>query len=97
MLISMEGAGLCAAYPGFIVAPLPAKRTLWEAPTAEAWRSERNWNTNDREMYGMSLDGKLLKMHQDNGLISCSPESWDNWLPEMDSFGILIMIAASLL
>jgi hypothetical protein len=97
MLLNMDQAGICPAYPGFIVAPLPAKKILWEAPTAEAWCLEHNWSLKEREIFGMSSDGELSKIRPENGVLSCSHTTWENWLAETDSFGVLIMIAASML
>jgi hypothetical protein len=48
MLIDIESAVSCAPLAGFAVFPLPAKKVLWGAPNAAAWKTESDVGLRER-------------------------------------------------
>lgn len=97
MLIDIDTAVSCSPLLGFIMCPLPTKKLLWEARDATVWRLEFDAVLKERELFGLATDGQLTKMKIGSGGISTTAIDWGKWYAEMDSFGTLIMIAASLL
>jgi len=97
MLIDIDTAVRCSPLQGFIMCPLPTKKVLWEARDASSWRVEFDATLKERELFGVSTDGQLTKMQIGSEGISTTASDWGKWYAEMDSFGTLIMIAASLL
>jgi hypothetical protein len=106
MLVCVEPATACGIQPGLILAPLPARKQLWEAGDEEQWvqecgRKEVNGG------FGLAMNGDLVTLdeHQKKLLSiqsmepwtsSKSKENWEEWCSGMDGFGALIMLAASL-
>jgi hypothetical protein len=45
----------------------------------------------------MSNDGQLMRLEKKPDSVSFNTSSWEGWCSKMDAFGILVMIAASLL
>ena len=97
-------AVLCDPKPGFVLAPLPARKSLWEACDEAIWRSEIEWSLNDEKDFGLTENGNLVRLKQqvtsgndENSIESISAKNWEDWCSEMDEFGALIMIGASLL
>lgn len=62
MLVYFEPAALCALQSDLILAPLPAKRQLWEALDEVAWKeeSEREFQTS----LGLAANGELVKLEE---------------------------------
>jgi hypothetical protein len=97
MLMDIEGT-LCSTFPGLVIAPLPGKSMLWEARSAEAWQAEYSYSwTLHKETYGISKDGQLVKIDRKQGSTFFNHSPWEDWCSGMDGFGILVMIAASML
>ncbi|PVH83207.1 hypothetical protein DL98DRAFT_547575 [Cadophora sp. DSE1049] len=111
MLIYFEPSGLCELQSDLILAPLPAKKQLWEATSETAWKAERDSAQTQKE-FGLASDGELVKLRDGQrycgnaallyeALGSCrrssgGVENWEEWCLGMDGFGGLIMLAASL-
>lgn len=112
MLIYFEPGSLCDLPSDLVLAPLPARRQLWEAGDEFAWTTESQKEPGVRTSYGLARDGEIVKV--DEGQLSCSdawlsPQywaaetstrstaSWEDWCSGMDGFGGLIMLAASLI
>ncbi|KAI1455217.1 hypothetical protein F4805DRAFT_459960 [Annulohypoxylon moriforme] len=112
MLIYFEPATMCDLPTDFILAPLPAKKQLWEARDEFAWKAESQKEPGIQVSYGLAADGDLVKI--DDGRLSCSdawleyqsldvskpPNStanWEEWCAGIDGFGGLVMLAASLI
>lgn len=109
-LIYFEPAKLCNLQKDLILAPLPAKKHLWEAGDEYMWKmeSERgSWTETD---FGLATSGELVKI--DEGQIYCSDKAlpnglsdaplrstanWEEWCSGMDGLGGLIMLTASLI
>ncbi|KAH7323643.1 hypothetical protein BKA65DRAFT_72282 [Rhexocercosporidium sp. MPI-PUGE-AT-0058] len=112
MLIYFEPSGICELQADLIIAPLPAKKQLWEAPTSQAWHSETTDGAQEQTEFGLAADGELVKLQDGQrycgdatllyeALGSCRRSSggtrgWEEWCLGMDGFGGLVMLAASL-
>lgn len=112
MLIHFEPSGLCELQSDLILAPLPAKKQLWEATSETAWKAEQDNNAQMQKEFGLASDGELVKLKDGQtycgnavllyeALGSCrrssgGVENWEEWCLGMDGFGGLIMLAASL-
>ena len=90
---------------GLILPTLPARKQLWEADTAAKWMTEIERDLGAQTDYGMAVNGDLIKIRQTygnevagygGGLPSRQKADWEEWFSGMDSFGGLVMLAASL-
>ncbi|KAI0424131.1 hypothetical protein F5Y09DRAFT_151858 [Xylaria sp. FL1042] len=112
MLIYFEPVAMCDMPSEFILAPLPAKRQLWEATDEFCWKEENQRYPGTQISFGLAADGSLVELDEDR--LSCSdawlpyrstdaknpPSStgnWEEWCAGIDGFGGLVMLAASLL
>lgn len=110
MLVYFEPAAMCDLQTEFVLAPLPAKRRLWEAGDRFMWKAEMEKDAGKQAAFGLAGNGDLVKLerHQcfsnaelPHGSLkyrhsSFSTANWEDWCLEMDGFGGLIMLAASL-
>jgi hypothetical protein len=111
MLIYFEPAAMCELQKDLILAPLPAKKQLWEARDEFVWKTEIERDSGVQTDFALAADGELVKM--DEGQLYCgesmllyqpldhlkssdSTEYWEEWCSGMDGFGGLVMLAASL-
>ncbi|KAL5315471.1 hypothetical protein ACEPPN_016339 [Leptodophora sp. 'Broadleaf-Isolate-01'] len=110
MLVYFEPSGICELQADLILAPLPAKKQLWEASDEVVWKSEKDDAQTD---FGLAADGELVKLHDGQrycsdavllyeALGSCrrssgATENWEEWCLGMDGFGGLVMLVASLI
>ena len=63
MLIYFEPSGLCELQSDLILAPLPAKKQLWEATSEIAWQAERDSNgAHTPKEFGLARNGELVKL-----------------------------------
>ncbi len=112
MLIYFEPAAMCTLQKDLILAPLPAKRQLWEATNEFVWRVESKKDLGAQTDLGLAASGELVKMEEgqlycSDGVLlyksldartpSGSSENWEEWCSGMDGFGGLVMLAASLI
>ncbi|KAI5360705.1 hypothetical protein Slin15195_G086210 [Septoria linicola] len=113
MLVYFEPPGLCSPPSDLILAPLPARKLLWEA-TEEQYESHMRSQEVDYA-YAMAKTGGLVRLTD----VTSSPlldhteltyeyemlgaattrgtASWEEWLADMDGFGGLIVLAASMM
>jgi hypothetical protein len=99
MLFALDPPGKCVTPSGFLLAPLPARKQLWEAPDADAWMLERC-----RDIGGIPDVFGILQNGLRNGQafvveprpVEESVENWQEWCSGMDGLGTLIMLAATL-
>jgi hypothetical protein len=107
MLVSIEPASVCTLSPGLVLAPLPARKQLWEASGEEQWISELHRTSVVNSGFGLAVNGDLVTMDEyqmkllsvqvaEPWTSSRSKENWEEWCAGMDGFGALIMLAASL-
>lgn len=110
MLIYFEPAAMCDLPTDLILAPLPAKRQLWEAGDKFAWKAEGQKEPGVQVAFGLAADGEIVRL--DEGRLSCndawlsldtntspsrSTASWEEWCSGIDGYGGLVMLAASLI
>ena len=112
MLIYFEPAGMCELQKDLVLAPLPAKKQLWEASDEFAWNAENEREPGVQTTFGLAVTGDLVKLdeHQcfcssetilqnplDGRTPSRNTTNWEEWCSGMDGFGGLVMLAASLI
>jgi hypothetical protein len=111
MLIYFEPADMCELQNEFTIAPLPAKKQLWEAGDERTWAKVTTRGRGDHEHLALSSRGELVRLDEGglwchNGVMRYRISSdlhsaskttvWEEWCSGMDGFGSLIMLAASL-
>lgn len=111
MLVYFEPAAICDMPSDLLLAPLPAKKNLWEAGDEFLWKAESEREPGTQTYFGLASNGELVEV--DDGQPRCSDAvqpyrsldakasvrgtaNWENWCSGMDGFGGLIMLAASL-
>jgi hypothetical protein len=88
MLVNVDQVVCCQPIPGFTLVPLPAKKALWEANNAEAWRVEFDLTLQTRDIFGLSTSGDLMKLQQEYKQITTHPAEWNEWYgPSSERFG----------
>lgn len=112
MLFYFEPAAMCTLQTDLILAPLPAKRQLWEAGDEFVWKAETEREPGVQTDFGLAANGELVKFDEDqlycgDGVLlhksfnamtpSRSTTNWEEWCSGMDGFGGLVMLAASLI
>jgi hypothetical protein len=112
MLVYFEPAALCTLQSDLILAPLPAKKQLWEASNEVLWNVEVARDPGTRNAFALASSGELVKLSEDqqycsdslllykslnDGTPKRSMTGWEEWLSGMDGFGGLVMLAASLI
>jgi hypothetical protein len=111
MLVYFEPAALCNMQTDLVLAPLPAKKLLWEAEDKFVWKAESEREPGVDTAFGLAADGELVRV--DESQIHCgdavmlpkmdtrdpsrSAANWEEWCSGMDGFGGLVMLAASLI
>ncbi|TVY26631.1 hypothetical protein LHYA1_G004076, partial [Lachnellula hyalina] len=104
MLVYFEPAAICELQTDLILAPLPAKKQLWEAGDAYVWKAESEREPGVQTAFGLAANGDLVKLDESQELL-CSDAvlpyqtlhaGWEEWCLGMDGFGGLVMLAASL-
>lgn len=109
LLVYFEPAAMCDHPTNLILAPLPAKRQLWEAGDELTWAAVTDREPEDRNVFALAANGDLVKVDRDR--VHCEdaavysdakPPStttadWGEWYSEMDGLGGLVMLAASLI
>ncbi|THW78087.1 hypothetical protein D6D18_09806 [Aureobasidium pullulans] len=112
MLVYFEPAGMCGLQKDLIIAPLPAKKQLWEADNKILWEEGGKRDSAIQDSFALAANGELVKL--DQGQLYCSngelryrlptnnsPASsatnWEYWCSGMDGLGGLVMLAASLI
>lgn len=112
MLVYFEPAKMCEdVRAGFVLAPLPAKKQLWQAGDERMWKAENDREPDAQAAFGLAANGELVQLGReqrllwtDDVLVPKSLEavglgktaSWEDWCAGMDGFGGLVMLAASL-
>lgn len=113
MLVSFEPAAACTSVmqPGISIAPLPARKQLWEARTETEWNDLCVRERGRRTDFGMTVNGELVSIDVQQpdllpipniesdlepGGLQSSNDNWEEWCAGMDGFGSLVMLAASL-
>lgn len=112
MLVYFEPAVKCTLQTDLILAPLPAKKQLWEASDEAVWKAESEREPGAQAAFGLAATGELVKLNEgqlycsdavllykplDAKIPSRSTAHWEEWCSGMDGFGGLVMLAASLI
>jgi hypothetical protein len=96
LLFSTEPASTCVLLDGYILAPLPAPKSLWEAKDM----GESLGTGKEQSVFGIKAGGKMLRLDGGGGTEEGSEyqsmENWLEWIGGMDGLGALVMLAASL-
>jgi hypothetical protein len=109
LLFSTEPAGACVLIEGFVVAPIPAHKQLWEARDEAHWRIGRSRDVRGDSVFGIKPGGQMAKLNKyppglnvNNSTLLRnltereSDANWQEWCLGMDGLGALVMLAASL-
>ncbi|KAJ5669225.1 hypothetical protein N7462_010295 [Penicillium macrosclerotiorum] len=111
MLVYFEPAALCNLPTNIIIAPLPAKKQLWEANDELSWNSESQRSPGYQTAFALTASGEVVELDDDH--VHCtdallppkslddhysldSTANWEEWCSGMDGLGGLVMLAASL-
>jgi hypothetical protein len=102
----------CDPKTELVLAPLPAKKQLWEADDAASWKAEIERERGPPTNFALAASGELVKLAE--GYIYCDHAAtlngplnardlwtgtgnWQDWCLGMDGFGGLVMLTASLI
>lgn len=87
------------------MAPLPARKQLWEAGNAFEWKAE--CEKSPEVFFGLAANGELVNLDESaqyrtdavlaHRSLLGSTARWEEWCSGMDEFGGLIMLTASLI
>ncbi|KAL4741335.1 hypothetical protein BDV11DRAFT_213327 [Aspergillus similis] len=109
MLTYFQPAARCDLPTDLVLAPLPAKKPLWEANSWIEWKTELQKEPSVQQTaFGLATTGELVRLDKAHGqsgpishlaldaaTVSRSAASWEEWCSGMDGFGALVMLAAS--
>lgn len=112
MLVYFEPAAMCELEGDLLIAPLPARKQLWEAGDKLVWKTESEREPGINIAFGLTTTGDLIRvgqglncsiseatmLHKPKHISTLSGRSanWGEWCSGMDGLGGLIMLAASL-
>lgn len=94
---------------GFVLAPLPAQKQLWEARDESEWMMAKKQDTRGDSVFGIKLGGRMAKvdarpmLDEENAMSMAqlpddvqNSANWQEWCAGMDGLGALVILAASL-
>lgn len=112
MLFTTDGVDACLLYGGFLLAPLPAKKQLWQARDSLSWHVEKKREGASDDVSGIKIGGLMARFrqvvetreiqavmvlaHLQEPTESESDAHWTDWCLGMDGLGALVMLAALL-
>lgn len=108
MLFSLDPATSCTDPDGFLLAPLPAKKQLWEASDAERWMVEKSRDGPVSSVFGVLTGGQMVRLQEQQIIMPYevgfpsgldeeeSARNWQEWCAGMDGLGALVTLATSL-
>ena len=112
MVVQFDAGTKCDLQKDLVIAPLPAKKQLWEASNEFVWQAENESDPGAQNAFALAATGELLRLDEDqqfsgsDALLlrkpvgirtpSRSAANWEEWCAGMDSLGALVMLAASL-
>lgn len=101
---------MCDLASDHLLAPLPSRKQLWEAPDEFTWSLESSKDIMGPSVFGLTAQGVLIKwsghsLHETRITTSSSENfggetdaaNWEEWCSGMDGLGALVMLAASLI
>src|ERR1051326_4987277 len=101
MLFSMDPARRCIPYEGFLLAPLPLRKQLWEARDENTWMLEKSRDFGDPSVFGVMVGGQMVKLNEprvgqgsEMAFVQWeksmdSSANWQEWCSGMDALGAL--------
>jgi hypothetical protein len=111
MLFTNDGSDGCTLSKSYAIAPLPAKKALWDARDENDWLMEKSKGSDDI-VFGLDVSDRMAKLCTFGGVQESrsevmlarpreltedeSEENWKEWCSGMDDLGALIMLAATL-
>lgn len=108
MLYSLDPATSCTEPDGFLLAPLPSRRQLWESLDAQAWVVEKSRDGMFPSVFGVLTGGKMVKLQEQQVIIPDeiysplnvgeeeSATNWQDWGAGIDGLGTLVTLAVTL-
>src|ERR1700760_203927 len=104
ILLYFEPAAMCELQTDLVLAPLPAKKQLWEAVDEFAWRAQCEREPGVLSDFGLAANGELVKLEEgqscchalflymslDNEAPSNGASHWEEWCSGMDAMGGLV-------
>ncbi|KAK4496640.1 hypothetical protein PRZ48_012622 [Zasmidium cellare] len=105
MLAYFTPAALCDLPSELLLAPLPARKQLWDSPDEFSWSMESSKDLMGPSAFGLTAKGDLLRLSgrelHGAGVVSGEgvggdDANWEEWCSGMDGLGALVMLAASL-
>jgi hypothetical protein len=112
MLFTNDGSDGCTQYDSYAIAPLPARKQLWDAHDEHHWLTEKSKEVDADQVFGLKMSGRMTKVstfqdvqgtqlalmlvRQREPAEEESEEHWREWCSGMDDLGALVMLAASL-
>lgn len=108
MLYSLDPATSCAEPDGFLLAPLPGRKQLWEASDAQSWAVEKGRDGLFPSVFGVLMGGQMVRVQELQVVMPDtinfplgieegeSAANWQEWCGGMDGLGALVTIAVSL-
>jgi hypothetical protein len=107
-LLAFEPVIQCDPGAELVIAPLPARKQLWEAADALAWKAEMDKENEPPTDFALAANGELVDLGE--GYTYCgnnrslnarsqstATENWQEWCLGMDGLGGLVMLTASLI
>jgi hypothetical protein len=110
MLVHFEPAAMCELQNDLLLAPLPAKKELWEASDPYAWKLASKKDTEVDTTFALATNGELVRLEHAHAYCAdaklkyqslgqgtpMKTAHWEEWCAGRDGLGGLIMLAASL-
>ncbi|KAF2622528.1 hypothetical protein BU25DRAFT_415249 [Macroventuria anomochaeta] len=104
----MDPATACAEPDGFLLAPLPSRKRLWDAPDEQSWMVEKSLDGCFPSVFGVLTSGQMVKLREHQVILEDgggsiqgvgaeeSAANWQEWCSGMDGLGALVTLARSL-
>ena len=104
----MEPVSNCTLNDDLLLAPLPARKQLWEASNEYSWGLEGRRDAGVSTVFGLKANGQMVKLTDyhvyPGGVMTMmkadqsadSSSNWQEWCSGMDGLGSLVMLAATL-
>jgi hypothetical protein len=108
MLYSLDPATSCTEPDGFLLAPLPSRRQLWESPDAQAWEVEKSRAGASSSVFGVLTGGQMVRLQEQQVIVPGevylplgigedeSMANWQDWCAGIDGLGTLVTLAVTL-
>ena len=104
----MDPASACAEPDGFLLAPLPSRRQLWDVSEEKSWVAEKSLDGAFLSVFGVLRNGQMVRLQEHYAFLESefnpnqgiepeeSAANWQEWCTGMDGLGSLVTLATSL-